>query len=100
MDPLAEGKYKANVDGAISTVSHSAEVGVIVRKDKGEVMVSMAKPVNPWLSPFTTKLMATKFGFELFVEAVINGGIIDLILKQLWICYFLLKIIWGWTVFW
>jgi ribonuclease HI len=44
-NPLAQGRYKVNYDGAVFSDSNAAGIGVIVRNHQGEVMGSLSQRI-------------------------------------------------------
>ena len=81
------GMYKANYDGAVFAESKEAGIGVIVRDDKGDVIVALAEkipyPVSVEVLEALAARRATKFVVELGLSVAEFEGDSEIVWKAL-----------------
>ena len=81
------GMYKANYDGAVFAESEEAGIGVIVRDDKGDVIVALAEkipyPVSVEVLEALAARRAAKFVVELGLSVAEFEGDSEIVWKAL-----------------
>ena len=81
------GMYKANYDGAVFAESKEAGIGVIVRDDKGDVIVALAEkipyPVSVEVLEALAARRAAKFVVELGLSVAEFEGDSEIVWKAL-----------------
>ncbi|BFG21312.1 hypothetical protein CerSpe_075860 [Prunus speciosa] len=60
--------FKINVDGALKTDDSVRGLGVVIRNDRGELIVAAAKLVGGMFMPNVTELFAIRFGLQLAMD--------------------------------
>ena len=85
--PLVEGLYKTNYDGAVFTESGEAGIGIIVRDARGEVIAALAEKI---LYPGSVNVLealvarrAVKFAVELGLSSSIIEGDSEVVYRAL-----------------
>ena len=66
--PLGPGLYKVNVDGALFNADNTAGLGVVIRNEQGQVMVSLSEHLPLPSLVIEVEALAAQRGLELAVE--------------------------------
>ncbi|XP_030930941.1 uncharacterized protein LOC115956788 [Quercus lobata] len=63
-----EGRYKANVDGATFTKTQASGMGLVIRNNRGQVMVAMSRKIPTLLSALSVETKAKELAVEWMLE--------------------------------
>ena len=75
--PLGPGLYKVNVDGALFNADNTAGLGVVIRNEQGQVMVSLSERLPLPSSVIEVEALAAQQGLELAVETGFKNIVLE-----------------------
>ncbi|WCJ44167.1 hypothetical protein M5689_024853 [Euphorbia peplus] len=76
--PRLANWYKLNVDAAFWRAKEGYGAGAVVRKDSGEVLMSIGAPLGPCIAPEVAEALAARDCLKLALEAGLNELIVEL----------------------
>ena len=75
--PPRPGLYKVNVDGALFYADNTAGLGVVIRNEHGQVMVSLSERTLLPSSVIEVEVLAARRGLELAVETGFRNIVLE-----------------------
>lgn len=75
--PPPSGTFKLNVDGAIFAYQCSAGVGIILRNDKGEIILSTSKKESEVNDPLKVEMLAIFRALQICIPLDLNELLIE-----------------------
>ena len=75
--PPGPGQYKVNVDGALFAAENTAGLGVVIRDEHGQVMVSLSERIPLPSTVIEVEVLAARRGMELAVETSFRNIVLE-----------------------
>ena len=75
--PPGPGQYKVNVDGALFAAENTAGLGVVIRDEHGQVMVSLSECIPLPSTVIEVEVLAARRGMELAVETGFRNIVLE-----------------------
>ena len=75
--PPGPGQYKVNVDGALFAAENTAGLGVVIRDEHGQVMVSLSKRIPLPSTVIKVEVLAARQGMELAVDTSFKNIVLE-----------------------
>ena len=75
--PLRPGLYKVNVDGALFNVDNIVGLGVVIRNEQGQVMVSLSERLPLPSSVIEVEALAAQRGLQLAAETGFKNIVLE-----------------------
>lgn len=70
--PPEASQYKINFDGALFQTANSTGIGVIIRDERGQVMVTLSQKIPPPFTAIEVEALAARRALELAMETSLD----------------------------